>query len=136
MIAKTAHAHATALLGTGAFKPLLSDLILGKTTDWIKFVGGEIHPDRADWRLLRPTPEHLNTFIIFDWFREFDGRCFFVAAVRLFSNLGAPTYFAVVGEPIPQRAPWRIKPDVAKRLGGRHTPFVPRVSALRKPGVH
>ena len=131
VIAKTAHAHATALLGAGSFKPLLGDLILGKTDRWINLVGGEVD-DEGKWKLLRPTPKHLNTFTIFDYFRDTDGKCFYVAAVRLFSNLGAPTYFAVLGEPIPPRPPWRIKPDVAKRLGPPHTIFVPRVAALPK----
>lgn len=133
VIAKTAHAHAIALLGPGSFKPLLCDLILGKTKQWIDLVGGEIRPDHGDWKLLKPTPRHVNTFIVFDWFRNTDGMCFYVAAMRFFGNLGAPTYFAVLGEPIPPRPPWRIKPEVAKRLGGRHTPFAPRAAALPKP---
>lgn len=132
VIAKTAHAHATALLGPGSFKPLLCDLILGRRNLYIDLVGGEIMPERNEFKLLRPTPNHLNTFIVFDWFRQSDGKCFYVAAVRLFSNLGAPTYFAVLGEPTPRRAPWRIKPEIATRLGVEHAPFTPSVATLRK----
>ena len=133
MIAKTAHAHTTAILGPGSFKPLLTDLILGEPGEYfIELVGGEIAPDEGRWEFVRPTPETLNLYIVFDWFRETDGKCFYVAAIRFFANLGAPTYFAVVGEPIPPRPPWRIKPEIAARLEPPHTIFAPRVAALPK----
>lgn len=90
MLAKIAHAKAVAELGLHGFKPHLPDLILGKSETaqhWVGCYSGE--PIGAEEKVLHRL--HL------EW-HEFNGRTYVTANIRLFAQLGAPTYWVVVGE--------------------------------------
>jgi hypothetical protein len=88
MLAKIAHSFAVAEMGLGSFKPLLPDLILGKTMTPTYWVGGQLDipppgvTDRID--------------LDYDW--NANGKTFTVAHIRLFAQLGAPLYHVVIGE--------------------------------------
>lgn len=87
-IAKIAHAYAVAELGLNAFRPLATELILGKTDTLSQWVGGE-------WEI--PPPSDA----LFDLRLEkisSKGKNFLLVHVRLFSFFGTPQYHVVVGE--------------------------------------
>lgn len=88
LIAKIAHAYAVAELGLNFFKPLATDLILGKTDTLSQWVGG-------DWEIPKPSDA------LFDLKLEqasSNGVNFLLVHVRLFSFFGTPQYHVVVGE--------------------------------------
>lgn len=89
MLAKIGYAYAIAKLGTLAFRPLILDLILGRSEMMTHWIGGqsnvppptpadEIHQIRSAWATL-----HNTTYLI--------------VTIRLFSSIGSPEYIVVVG---------------------------------------
>jgi hypothetical protein len=92
-VAKTAHAYAAAELGLGSFRPLLPDLILGKSDDVAEFVGGDPSPDP-----IATGPDHMVTITAG---RVTSGRAKGYTAVRLqlFPILRTPGHVVVVGAP-------------------------------------
>jgi hypothetical protein len=90
MLAKIAHSYAVAELGLGSFRPLLPDLILGKSSNAPSLVGGDpTTPSTA------PEPDlhnvHLRDCIA-------GNVRYTLAAIRLFAFAGMPRYHIVVGE--------------------------------------
>lgn len=89
MIAKIAHAWTCGVEGVKNFRPLLTDLILGKTEVIRDFIGSEPSYPPAE-----PGRSHgLRT----DYYRV-NGVDYVGANVRLFSDFGAPEYIVIVGE--------------------------------------
>jgi hypothetical protein len=89
-IAKIAHSQACAVIGLNNFEPLLIDLILGNSDSFAPFVGSEKGDE------FKSTHTHEIDFDLFE--SDIDLKKYIVGTVRLFANLGAPIYFAVVGE--------------------------------------
>ena len=88
MLAKISHAGAAAGFGIDSFRPLLPDLILGKLTDFLDLVGGELARQpkvTGKYETRFSTPTIL-------------GRCYLVSHFRLFPEFGTPQYHVVVGE--------------------------------------
>ena len=90
MLAKIAHAYATAELGHGNFRPLLQDIILGKKPLYIShYVGGirdqEI-PEGADLHEIEIDNTGLGR-----------GR-YVVVRIQLFADRKLPEYYVVAGE--------------------------------------
>jgi hypothetical protein len=95
MIGKIAHSFLTAEMGLGTFCPTLPDLILGNSNDFWRYIGGQ--PDAG------PQTKELHEISVIGP-REHEGRTYFMVRLRLFANLGAPTYLIAAGEPIRSRA--------------------------------
>jgi hypothetical protein len=95
MIAKIGHSYAVANCGLGSFEPLLTDMILGKYHPIGHLVGGSFEDE--------PAEEELHTFALQ---RSTIGTVtFLIAIIRLFANLGAPRYHAVVVGLVPSNSP-------------------------------
>ena len=88
MLAKIAHAYATAEVGFGLFRPLVTDFILGKVNTMSHWVGG-------DWKI---PPAHPAAFQLAIENVSTGGYRYLVVNVRLFSFLELPQYHVVVGE--------------------------------------
>jgi len=88
-LAKMAFAYAVAKRGYGNFKPLVQDLILGKTYWFRPWVGGDLLVPPADENVVHvidcKTEEHF-------------GKAYVVVTLRLFCFLGTPVYRVAVGE--------------------------------------
>lgn len=89
MIAKIAYAHAISKMGFGAFKPLVLDAIFNRTNIPSHWVGGGADAPAIDGI--------MHQLRLDDDFR-LNSRRYVVVDVRLFANLGAPTYSVFVGE--------------------------------------
>lgn len=88
MLAKIAHSYAVAEWGFHSFRPLLLDLILGRSETasyWVGGSGRELPPDHLNLHRLEIRRETLMATI------------YVVAYVRLFCNFGGPEYRIVVG---------------------------------------
>jgi len=91
MIAKIAHAYTVAQIGINAFKPLVTDLILGKSKTPSFWIGGD-----RDGTQPATAGKHLHDLQL--------GSCvannteYVLASVRLFSFANMPNYYVVVGE--------------------------------------
>jgi hypothetical protein len=87
LIAKIGYSYAVAILGYGSFRPLVTDLILGKTDTLSHWVGG-------DWEIPAANPSAIQldvkTIVAHDI-------SFVVADVRLFPFFETPQYHVVVG---------------------------------------
>jgi hypothetical protein len=90
MIAKIAHSFLTAEMGVEAFRPTLPDVILGKSEEFWRYVGGIVDPGPASDQLHEISIEQQ---------RSHEGRSFYMVRLRLFANLGAPAYMVAAGEP-------------------------------------
>lgn len=90
MLAKIAHAYAVANLGLNGFRPLLPDLILGKSATAPYFVGGDASAPVPD------TEPTLHYVCLQNCLTA--GVEYVLAAVRLFAFIGMPRYHIVVGE--------------------------------------
>jgi hypothetical protein len=89
MIAKIAHCFCVAERGVDGFKPLLIDLILGRTEEALHFVGGST---------TAPAPDNGGLHKLRAYEEDRDGVKYLMAEVRLFCQFGTPVYFVVVGE--------------------------------------
>jgi hypothetical protein len=90
-LAKTAHAFAVSVLGLDAFRPFLNDLILNKSHDLSKYVGGGI-PHEVD-----PSTTTLLTLGQVD---EGPGQNLIAVRLQFYPHLGSPAYVVIVGEPL------------------------------------
>ena len=90
MLAKIAHSFAVAEIGYGKFNPLLPKAIIGEAP-WQPgyLVGG--NPNEP------PPSEYINE-IGFRNQVSIKGQPYLVVRIRLFANLGAPTYYVVVSD--------------------------------------
>lgn len=88
MLAKAAHAFTTAELGHGAFKPLLIDLIHGRTEVVSYLVGGKYEDE--------PPSQSKHELALSR--RLVQRRQLIVVRIRLFATIGAPIYYIVSGE--------------------------------------
>jgi hypothetical protein len=93
-VAKIAHGAAVAELGLDSFKPMLPDVILGKTPFISHLVGGGSFP--------RYPTKNLHEV----WLTLQGG--YLVAIVRLFARFGFRPWLAVVGRPGQQLADWHL----------------------------
>jgi hypothetical protein len=91
MLAKIAHSMTVAEIGLARFRPFLLDTICGKGENAHEFVGG-YHENR-------PKLQHRHE--ITTMAHEIGETTLIVAEIRLFADLGAPTYVVVVGEHSP-----------------------------------
>ena len=94
LIAKIARGFAVWQFGLDGFVPMLTNLILhdfntpGPHPDQFQLVGGDL-------RTFAPHTDRLHTL---GWgFLEGHGKTYLLVAVRLFSYLGGPIYYAVTG---------------------------------------
>lgn len=89
MLAKIGHSYAIAHLGLGAFRPLLPDIILGKSTKAPWVVGGDASatPPETERVLHHVYLQNCLT----------DGIEYVLVAIRLFAFVGMPRYHVVVG---------------------------------------
>lgn len=120
LLAKIAHAYATAELGQGIMRPILTDFIRGHSLRALEWIGADqIGPISSDvlheigWEIV--TVKNVN-YVVVD--------------LRLFSFLGTPKYQIVVGELIDpikaalsnKRTPYKI--EVKAFFLGELSPFV------------
>jgi len=91
-LAKIAHATTAARLGVEEFKPLLPDIILGRSEITSKYVGGSSDLTEAP----KGTIHQTRIFYLKD--RNLIG-----VKIRLFAALGAPEYIVIVGTDLTQR---------------------------------
>lgn len=92
-LAKTAHAFAVAVLGLDSFRPFLTDIILCRSSDFSKYVGGG--PQAA------PHEVDPSTTTLLHVGQVDGGPAGGLVAVRLqiYPQLGSPAYVVIVGEP-------------------------------------
>jgi hypothetical protein len=88
-LAKMAYAYAVAVDGLTSFRPLVLDLILGRTNYFRHWVGGEPTAPRASENEIHQISRSI---------QRVGDREFIVVRIRLFSFLGTPVYDVVVGE--------------------------------------
>jgi hypothetical protein len=89
MLAKIAHSYAIAQMGLNKFKPLLLDLIFGRTSVVTHLVGGDLEvPPKSRF-------QHE-----LDLQREYsaNGKTYVVTNIRLLGRIGTPQYYVVVSE--------------------------------------
>ncbi|HVW74764.1 MAG TPA: hypothetical protein VHC39_14105 [Rhizomicrobium sp.] len=89
MLGKIAHSFLTAEIGLGTFRPTLPDMILGKSEDFWRYIGGVDKPG--------PASEELHEISI-EPPRQHEGRSYHMVRLRLFARLGAPAYLIAAGE--------------------------------------
>jgi hypothetical protein len=97
MLAKIAHAYAVAKLGPHGFRPLLTDLILGRDKMHLShYVGTSPREDQ-------PTGERHYVSLATN---HVSGQSFLVAEIKLFGHTKkAPIHTVIVGEPLTTAAP-------------------------------
>jgi hypothetical protein len=88
LLAKIAHSYAIAETGFGSFRPLVTNLILGKTDTLSQWVGGE-------WDI---PPATQAAFELKKYPLSANGKNYLMVNVRLFSFYETPQYHVVVGE--------------------------------------
>jgi hypothetical protein len=122
LIAKIGYAYAVAELGPDAFRPLVTDIILGKSEDYFFTVGGSFDILEAI-----PGGDHVTDISLMFVSAE---KAHVRVEVRLFSQISAPGYHVVVGEidlTIPSHALALERHRLAGRLeiagAGRETPL-------------
>ncbi len=90
LIAKTAHCAAVAKFGINGFTPLLIDIVLGRDLSQMRhLIGGKPVRERA---------ATTNYELGFGKPRSDEYKAYILCSVRIFADLGAPTYVAVVGK--------------------------------------
>ncbi|MDB5459307.1 MAG: hypothetical protein JWO72_1048 [Caulobacteraceae bacterium] len=89
MLAKMAYSYAVAVRGMGSFRPLILDLIFGKTDGFRSWVGGDpVVPEANE--------DEIHSVRCRNWTAA--GKEYVVVSIRLFGFLGTPIYHVVVGE--------------------------------------
>lgn len=90
LLAKIAFSYAVAEYGLGAFRPLVVDIIRGRSDDYFYSVGGELEIQAAI-----PGGDHVTDIkVLFRSTRQ----ALLIVDVRLFSQIRTPAYHIVVGE--------------------------------------
>lgn len=92
MLAKIGHSYAVANLGLGSFRPLLPDLILGKSSTAPYLVGGDASTQPP---ATEPVLHHVYLQNCLT-----RGVEYVLVAIRLFAFVGMPRYHVVVGETV------------------------------------
>ncbi len=87
LLAKIAHGFLVCELGIDNFQPLVTELVLGKTDEYWPWVGGTV-----DWLIPEPTEDLIQVHS----YHHKSG--YVVVRIRIFPNLGAPTYHVVAGK--------------------------------------
>lgn len=87
LIAKIAHAYAVSQVGVDSFSHFMPDLILGRSTRYRHYIGGD-----ADYKVERVA--RLHTLAC----RKIEGTRLLFVTITLFAFAGLPRYHAVVGE--------------------------------------
>ena len=88
-LAKMAYSYAVAVRGYGTFRPLVLDLIFGRTNYFRHWVGGEPVAPAADENQVH----HISCST-----EKVAERSYIVVRIRLFSFLATPVFDVVVGE--------------------------------------
>ena len=92
LVAKIAHSYVVAEVGYDNLEPMLRPIILGESDNYFWLVGGEFDPP--------PMVDELHTV---NWETcRIEDTSYIFCRVRLFSCLGSPVYYAVVGKLRPQ----------------------------------
>jgi hypothetical protein len=100
MLAKIAHALAVARLGLDSFKPFLPSLILGENENAAYLIGGAAPP--TDPLPAMPYSDRTHHHTLTLTMMSSPGKPdLIVVTVRLFLHIGSPTYWVIVGEPLP-----------------------------------
>lgn len=100
MLAKIAHAVTVGWLGLDSFKPYLRPLILGENENAAYLVGGAEPPTAPGpaQQYSEKTLHHILKIIPMSSPGKPD---LLAASIRLFLHIGTPTYWVIVGEPLP-----------------------------------
>jgi hypothetical protein len=94
LLAKIAHSYAVGELGVAGFVPMLGPVILERNPEHIlHWVGSNT--------LDEPAAKALHEIGMTRQKQYAGGREFWMVRLRLFANMGAPTHYVVVGEPLP-----------------------------------
>jgi hypothetical protein len=89
LIAKIGFSFAVAESGIDSFTPVITDLTLGKTTDWNQYVGAGLA------RVPLNSTTELHSIMVENY--DARGITYHVATVTLFSRFEAPSYSVVLG---------------------------------------
>jgi hypothetical protein len=111
MLAKIAHAATVGWLGLDSFKPYLPPLILGEDENAAYLVGGAEPPTAPGpaQPYSKKTRHHILKIIPMSSAGKPD---LLAVSIRLFLHIGTPTYWVIVGEPLPSAlARLRVKAD-------------------------
>ena len=112
-VAKIAYSFAVAEVGLHCFRPLATDIILGRSDDYFRFVGSApLKPPAAGW----PSGGGHYVGITIQFVQE--GVGLVVVEVKLFAEAGTPAYHAAVAE-IDTKDPGRLAALEQYRLAGR-----------------
>lgn len=110
LLAKIAYGYVVAEYGLGAFAPLVTDIILGRSDDYFYTVGGS-------WDIAPAIPggDHVTNITVrgVGW-----NRALIIVDIRLFSAVETPSYHVVVGE-IDRKNPEHVVTFEKHRLGGK-----------------
>lgn len=90
LLAKIAYGRVVSEYGLDGFKPLVLDIILGKSDDYFYTVGGEIG--------IQPRVEGGDHILDIEVHIQKESRALIVVYMRLFSQIESPHYRVVVGE--------------------------------------
>lgn len=91
---KTAHAYAVSELGTAAFRPLTTDVILQRSNDLARFIGADVQPSPYESH-----PANMTELALGEVKSGPAAGCTLVR-IRLYPLLGTPAHIVVVGAPI------------------------------------
>jgi hypothetical protein len=110
LLAKIAYAYVVAEYGLGAFAPLVTDIILGRSDDYFYTVGGS-----WDIAPIIPGGDHVTNITV----RGVGlSRMLIVVDIRLFSVAETPSYHVVVGE-VDSKNPEHVTALEKHRLDGK-----------------
>jgi hypothetical protein len=100
MLAKIAHTFAVARLGLDSFKHFLPPLILGEDDKAAYLIGGAAPPTAPLPAIPYSDKTHHHTLTL--TVMGSPGKPDVIAmTIRLFEHIGSPTYWVIVGEPLP-----------------------------------
>lgn len=93
-LVKTAHAYAVFEKGLEAFRPLTTDLILGRDNDLAQYVGGS--PINPEYESSPASMTELSVGVV----KDGPAAGYIGVYIRLYPFLGTPPHVVVVGEPL------------------------------------
>lgn len=109
MLAKIAHSYAVALVGNGAFKPFLLDLILNDHNRINYYIGNE--------KQNGPISQEPDFFSLgLHSMKLPNGKDALYVKIRLFSWLLTPVYVAIVGESMSNKLSFVENPNYHKKI--------------------
>lgn len=98
MLAKIAHSHAVAMLGTEAFHPLALDIILCRTDNVSYLVGGNYAAPTSSTDDLEAPVRGAGHLFSLRYVSGPHQELFLLGEIRLFASLSSPTYHVIVGK--------------------------------------